>query len=65
VAAGDPKLWQPIFATNRSHVLAALDRFLRSATAVREALDQADDRQLLRILEQAKTVKQRHDALGD
>jgi prephenate dehydrogenase len=65
VAAGDPKLWQPIFATNRSHVLAALDRFLRSVTAVREALDQADDRQLLRILEQAKTIKRRHDALGD
>jgi prephenate dehydrogenase len=65
VAAGDPKLWQPIFATNRAEVLAALDRFMSKMAAVRESLDQADDRQLGRILEQAKTIKRRHDALGD
>jgi prephenate dehydrogenase len=65
VAAGDPKLWQPIFATNRDHVLAALDRFMGKIAAVRDSLDQHDDRQLLRVLEQAKTIKRTRDALGD
>ena len=65
VAAGDPKLWQPIFATNRTHVLAALDRFMEKISALREALDQSNDHQLLRILDQAKTIKRSRDALGD
>jgi prephenate dehydrogenase len=65
VAAGDPALWQPIFATNRQQVLLALDRFLDKVTAVRESLDRADDRQLHRILEQAKSLKRARDALGD
>ena len=38
VAAGDPKLWQPIFATNRQHVLAALDRFVEKIAGLRESL---------------------------
>jgi prephenate dehydrogenase len=65
VAAGDPQLWQPIFATNRSHVLTAMDRFATVLAALREALDQNDTEQLLRILEQARNVKSKHDALGD
>lgn len=65
VAAGDPQLWQPIFATNSSHVLTALDRFAAVIADLREALEQNDTEQLLRILEQAKNVKSRHDALGD
>jgi prephenate dehydrogenase len=65
VAAGEPSLWQPIFATNRRHVLSALDRFREKLAALRESLDQADDGQLLRILEQAKTIKRSRDALGD
>jgi prephenate dehydrogenase len=65
VAAGDTNLWQPIFAANREHVLDALDRFLEKTSALREALEKADDRQLHRILEQAKSTKRARDALGD
>jgi prephenate dehydrogenase len=65
VAAGDPQLWQPIFATNRPHVLAALDRYTAVIAEVRKALDQGDSEQLMRILEHAKNVKSKHDALGD
>lgn len=65
VAAGDPNLWEPIFATNRQHVLSALDRFLTTLAELRESLDQEDERLLHRILEQAKTIKRTRDALGD
>jgi prephenate dehydrogenase len=65
VAAGDPQLWLPIFATNRPHVLTALDRFAAVVSALREALDQNDTEQIVRILEQAKNVKSKRDALGD
>jgi prephenate dehydrogenase len=65
VAAGDPTLWEPIFATNREFVLQALDRFIEHVTAVREAIEHGDERQLHRILEQAKNRKRARDALGD
>jgi prephenate dehydrogenase len=65
VAGGEPKLWQPIFATNRLHVLVALDRLLETLALLRQSLDEGNDRSLLRILEQAQQVKRSHDALGD
>lgn len=65
VAAGDPKLWLPIFAGNRQHVLAALDRLLEKLAVCREALSESDDRELLQILQQAQRAKRDRDALGD
>jgi prephenate dehydrogenase len=65
VAAGDPKLWEPIFTTNRQFVLQALDRFVEKVAGLREALDREDYQQLHRILEKAKNTKRARDALGD
>jgi prephenate dehydrogenase len=65
IAAGDPSLWQPIFATNRQYVLESLDRFLEQISTLRRSLEHEDERQLHRILEQAKSIKRIRDALGD
>ena len=65
VAGGDAELWRPIFATNRQHVLAALDRYNSVLAALRDALEQGDDEHLVQILERAKQVKAKRDALGD
>jgi prephenate dehydrogenase len=65
VAGGDPELWRAIFATNRPHVVSALDRLIGELGALRQAVDQGDDVRLLEILERAKIIKWNRDALGD
>ena len=65
VAGGDPKLWLPIFTSNRQAVLEALARFDLQLSAMREMLEQADDQRLLESLEGAAARKSQRDALGD
>jgi prephenate dehydrogenase len=65
VAGGDPKLWQPIFASNRQHVLEALDRLSQIVSNLRETLEQGDYESLSQILERAAKTKRDRDALGD
>ena len=65
VAGGDPNLWQPIFATNRQHVLEALERFTITLDEIRETLEQGDYQKLTWILELSAKVKRDRDALGD
>jgi prephenate dehydrogenase len=65
VAGGDPKLWEPIFATNRLHVLDAVDRLTKVLARLRESLDNGDYVSLVDILEAAAKVKRDRDALGD
>jgi prephenate dehydrogenase len=65
IAGGDPAMWRPIFAANREHVLAALDRFEGSLGELRSALVAGDERRLLQIIEQAREIKSKRDALGD
>ena len=65
VAGGDPKLWQPIFATNRQHVLESFDRLSEVLANIRETLEQGDYESLTQILEQAAQTKRDRDALGD
>lgn len=65
VAAGDPSLWLPIFASNRQAVLEALGRFDLQLSAMREMLEQADDQRLLESLEGAAARKAQRDTLGD
>ena len=65
VAGGDPKLWEPIFATNRLHVLDAVDRLTKVLARLRESLDDGDYASLVEILESAAKVKRDRDALGD
>lgn len=65
VAAGDPKLWLPIFASNRASVVAAMEKFEAYFTSMREMLEQTDDQRLLETLQAAATRKSQRDALGD
>jgi prephenate dehydrogenase len=58
VAAADPTLWQQIFTSNRQAVVAALDRFDGSLSALRQALIEGDDDQLLDLLEQARKTRE-------
>lgn len=61
IAGSDPELWAQILLSNQREVLKALDRFERSTTALREALAQADEKRLIKLLAQAK---RKRDALG-
>jgi len=65
VAGGNPKLWQPIFAANRQHMLDALDVFSQTLGNLRETLEQGDYESLISILEAAAKRKRDRDALGD
>jgi prephenate dehydrogenase len=65
VAGGEAKLWQPIFATNRQHVLDALEQFAEVLGNLRETLEQGDDESLTSILEVAAQTRRVRDALGD
>ncbi|MGW8256723.1 MAG: prephenate dehydrogenase [Thermoguttaceae bacterium] len=61
VAAGEPKLWQQIFALNRENVLAALDKFSANLNALKSAVQEADNEELIELLTLAKKNR---DALG-
>jgi prephenate dehydrogenase len=65
VAGGDPKLWLPIFATNRQHVVDALERISERLENIRETLEHGDDESLTSILEAAAKTRRDRDALGD
>src|SRR5208337_5030098 len=43
IAAGDPRLWQEIFLTNRDELLAALDRFQAVLGEMKAALVAGDE----------------------
>ena len=62
VAGGDARLWRAIFASNRQHVLEALQRFEHSLEALRAALADGDDGRFEQLLQEAKRTR---DALGD
>jgi prephenate dehydrogenase len=65
IAGGDPAMWRPIFTTNREQILAALARFEGLIGQLRSALSAGDDERLLQIIEQAREIKSKRDALGD
>lgn len=65
VAGGDPELWRAIFATNRQHVVEALDRVMAELEDLRKAVDEGGDIRLIETLERAKYIKWNRDALGD
>jgi prephenate dehydrogenase len=65
VAGGDASIWQPIFATNRQHVLDALDLLSQTLAHLRESLEQGDYESLTSILQAAAKKKRDRDALGD
>lgn len=61
IAAGEPGLWQQIFAHNRENVVAALDRFEKQLAALRAAVQQGDAAALEDLL---MAAKKNRDALG-
>jgi len=65
IAGADPKIWQPIFAANREHVLDALDTISEVLGGLREALEQGDHESLMATLQAAANKKRDRDALGD
>jgi prephenate dehydrogenase len=50
IAAGEPALWQDIFAANRKNTLEALANFEQTLATFRQALDASDDAELARLL---------------
>jgi prephenate dehydrogenase len=65
IAGADPKIWQPIFAANREHVLGALDIISEVLGGLRESLEHGDNESLIATLEAAAKKKRDRDALGD
>jgi prephenate dehydrogenase len=65
IAGGDPAMWRPIFTANRRHVLAALEKFEGLIDQLRSALAVGDEQLLRRIMDQAREIKSKRDALGD
>jgi prephenate dehydrogenase len=61
IAAGDPGLWQQIFAHNRENMVAALEQFEAQLAALRTAVQQGDAAALENLLAAAKKNR---DALG-
>ncbi len=62
VAAADAALWRQIFSSNRSQVLAALDRYREHLEVLRRALVDEDDAQLEQLLAEGKRIR---DAVGN
>jgi len=61
IAAGDAELWRDIFFTNRTNVLAALDRYEEVLAKFRQALASDDAAALVAALQEAKRTR---DAVG-
>lgn len=65
IAAADATLWQPILAANRACVLKALDRFATTLASLRDAIDSGDAPQLVRLLGEAKRIRDSAPTLGN
>jgi cyclohexadieny/prephenate dehydrogenase len=61
IAAGDPALWAAIFRQNRAALAEAMRPFGEQLALLLDALDRDDEAGLLKLLTQAKQVR---DALG-
>ena len=61
IAAGDPRLWQQIFSSNRGHVLKSLDKFEKVLASFRAALDRNDQDAIVKLL---AAGKRNRDAVG-
>ncbi|MDZ4826038.1 MAG: prephenate dehydrogenase [Actinomycetota bacterium] len=57
IAAGHPAIWPDILAANRDAVVDALDRYLESLRATRDAVARGDREFLLALLERARAAR--------
>lgn len=61
VAAGDPELWQQIFAHNRQYLAQALAEFSSRAAALQQALERDDAAAVAKLLAEGKARRDRAD----
>ncbi len=61
VAWLNPQMWAELFLENKDNTLFELDTYIRSLTAYREALEQEDLAELVRLLEEGKRRKEAVD----
>jgi prephenate dehydrogenase len=61
IAAGDPELWIQILLTNRGYVLKSLERFEKTVSKFKAALENEDSAALKQLLAEAKRIR---DAVG-
>lgn len=54
LASGDPEMWRDILLTNRGAVLAAMDRFARDTSVLREMIDRGDGQAIEKFLARAQ-----------
>jgi prephenate dehydrogenase len=64
VAAMDAAVWEPIFASNRTAVLAALDAFELSLGQLRTAIETGDSATLAKLLAVARARREAAQAVG-
>jgi prephenate dehydrogenase len=57
IAAGDPAMWTGIVGQNRAEILAALQDAREALAELVEAVESSDDKGLLRLLREAKTLR--------
>lgn len=57
LAAGSPNLWSAIFRTNRTHLLAALDRLEEQLRLFRQSLEENDRNALESLLQRGKQIR--------
>lgn len=57
IAAGDPTLWAGILESNREQVLQAIDEFQLHLQQFRQAINECDTEMLIRLLSEAKTIR--------
>lgn len=57
LAAGSPNLWSAIFRTNRTHLLAALDRLEEQLRLFRQSLEDNDRNALESLLQRGKQIR--------
>ncbi len=61
VAWLNPEMWAELFLTNRSHLLKELDFYIESLGAYRNALENQNEQQLIRLLDEGRKRKEEVD----
>jgi prephenate dehydrogenase len=57
IASGEPELWKDIFATNRMNITKDIRRLKKELSKIESALKKNNGKELLRLLEKAKVIR--------
>lgn len=61
VAWLNPQMWSELFLSNRENILSELDYYIESLRKYRDAIENEDEQQLIRLLEEGKRCKEEVD----